>query len=98
MKSKSQVLAMGDASTSISTQSLQSSPVSPVSTISHVSSHEPLPATESSSTLGDNYTIIVKLPVMQYQFPPPKTQFILLVQAMGSIFSKASSVNNAREA
>ena len=50
---------MGDASTSVSTQSLQSSPVSPVSTISHVSSHEPLPATESSSTLGDNYTIIV---------------------------------------
>ena len=96
MRSKSQSLAVDGASTSTSSQSLQpSSPLSPVSSVSRVSSHEPLSATESSST-SMMTLLFFQLLVMQYQFP--RKTHMILVQAMVSIFSKASSANDAGEA
>lgn len=60
MRSKSQSFGMDGASTSASSQSLQpSSPLLPVSSISHVSSREPLSATESSNTSRDDDTVIL---------------------------------------
>ena len=61
-------------------------------------SSQSLSATESSST---SMMILLffhqmKLLVMQYQFP--RKTHMILVQAMVSIFSKASSANDAGEA
>ena len=75
---------MNGANTLTSSQSLQPpSPLSSDSSVSHVSSHEPLSATESSNTSRDDDTVILSSDkaVSDAVSAPTKT-LMIFVQAM----------------